>query len=208
MGEARLYHRSSCPFSTAQACSLRNLAVSPSPSTFFPLISILVPHKFNMASAVPPRLQVRKAFDFPPTPQYNGFSMELQPSPAFSTTPLRHHRESPTPSDDNLAKQDAPASTRLLRTMHFGRIILSVVLVAAGAAIVGCEAHALHTYNSTNLGSEWFLPLWPQNLDLRPSIAILVGGAVVALTNCFYLCCALLPAVSKFLAKLTLRPLN
>jgi hypothetical protein len=133
--------------------------------------------------------------------------MEMKSSPVFSTTALRpiEDVESPTPTPDSFAKHDSSTTLRLIRMIHLGRIVLSAVLVAAGAAIIGCEGQALYTYNSTNFSSEWFLPLWPQTLDLRPSVGILVGGAVVVLTSCLYLFCAIMPAVSKLLVEL-IRP--
>jgi hypothetical protein len=148
-------------------------------------------------SAIPPRLQLRKGHEYPATPRYSAFSMEMEPSPAFSTTALRPGRESTTPNRERFTKYESSTRLRLLRLIHSGRIVLSVVLVAAAAAIVGCEADAIRTYNSTNLSSQWFLPLWPQNLDLRPSIGIIVGGALIILTSSLYLLCAILPAVRQ-----------
>jgi hypothetical protein len=187
----------SCLLSTTQACSPRQ------PLCFLQLLTslrwyLIIPLRhFNMPSAIPPRLQFRKGHEYPSTPQYSAFSMEMQPSPAFSTTALRPGRESTTPNRETFTKNESSTSLRLLRMIHSGRIVISVVLIAAAAAMVGCEAHALQTYNSTNLSSEWFLPLWPQNFDLRPSIVIMVGGAVIILTSSLYLFCAVLPAVRQ-----------
>lgn len=148
------------------------------------------------------RTQPRKAYQAPATPGYNGFSMEMKAlaSPAVSTAPLRRLERSLTPTREDFEDfkgERSSGSRRKILILDWSRIALSLVLIAAGSAIVGCEGHALHTYNSTHLSNAWFLPLWPQHFDLRPSIGILVGGAVVIVTSCVYLICAILPAVSN-----------
>ena len=138
-------------------------------------------------------IQPRKADQSPPTPGYNG----------PSTTPLHDLRQSlpPTREEFEEFKGDGPSdSQRKIRVIDWSRIVLSLVLIAAGSAIVGCEGHALYTYNLMHLSDQWFLPLWPQHFDLRPSIGILIGGAVVILTSSLSLICALLPAVSDLTA--------
>jgi hypothetical protein len=144
--------------------------------------------------------QLRKGYKAPNTPGYGEFSVEMtpQPSPAYSTSPLRLLRQSPTPTLEEFEEikgQNSSASLRKIRIIDWGRIVISLLLIAAGSAIVGSEGHAIYTYNSTHLSNEWFLPLWPQHFDLRPSIGTLVGGAVVVFTSCLYLICAILPAV-------------
>jgi hypothetical protein len=145
--------------------------------------------------------QVRKSFKMPNTPAYNGvFSMKMsQPSSAYSVTPLRHSRDgrtSLTPTQEEFQKTESPGLRRL-RMLHWVRIAISIFVVGAGAAIVACEAHALHTYNVTNLSNQWFLPLWPQHFDLTPSVAILAGGAVILSMNLLYLASAIIPSVSS-----------
>ena len=122
--------------------------------------------------------------------------MEMgQPSPAFTVTPLRNGQRSTTPSQEEYAKPDNNNGLRKFRLLHWLRLALSLLLVAAGAAIVGCEAHALHAYNDTHLSTQWYLPLWPSTLDVRPSVAVLGGGALVVLFNLMYLVVAIIPSV-------------
>ena len=134
----------------------------------------------------------------PTTPGYNTVSMEmqLQPSPAFSTMPLRYGedgRTSTTPTRESFQKNDSferkhPRIVRWSRlALCVSRIAVSILLVAAGAAIVGCEGHALQNFNATNLGAQFFLPLWPQDLDLTPTITILTVGGVILTFNLIYL---------------------
>lgn len=155
-----------------------------------------------MASSSPTQTHPRKAYEAPATPDYNTVPMETetkaQASPAVSTAPSHPLRQSLTPTREEFEDfkgERSSGSQQKIRILDWSRIGLSLLLVAAGSAIVGCEGHALYTYNSTHLSSQWFLPLWPLQLDLRPSVGILVGGAVVILTSCVYLICAILPAV-------------
>ena len=149
----------------------------------------------------------RRSFRMPETPGFGAFSS--LPSPAFSMTPLRppgndmDGRTSTSPTQESLEKNERAGHrpSRLLRwgsiALTVGRIAISTLLVAAGAAIVGCEGHALHSYNSTNLSNQWFLPLWPQHFDLRPTVTILAAGAVILSFNLFYLISACIPYVSS-----------
>ena len=146
--------------------------------------------------------QLHKTLKIPTTPDYKGsFTMEMtEPSPAFTNTPLRNGQRSTTPSEEEYAKPDYNNNgLRKLRLLHWVRIALSGLLIAAGAAIVGCEAHALHAYNATHLGNQWYLPLWPSTLDVRPSVAVLGGGASVILFSLIYLLIALIPSVCTVL---------
>jgi hypothetical protein len=136
-----------------------------------------------------------KSFPFPHTPGQQSFSVELQ-SPAFSLQPLRQGDDTARPPSPIPEKNFADArEQREARLLHWGRTTLSVVLLAAGAAITASEAHALYGYNSTHLSDEWFLPLWPQHFDLRPTIALLSAGAVIALTSLVYLISAVIATV-------------
>lgn len=141
--------------------------------------------------------QLRKSFKAPLTPGYSVYSMEMgQPSPAFSMTPLTNGKTSSSPTvKEDFGKNDNNG-LRQLQMLHWTRVALSVLVVGAAAAIVGCEGHALHTHNTTRLPAEFFLPLWPQNLDLRPTVAILAGGTVIMALGLFYLLVAILPSVS------------
>ena len=105
---------------------------------------------------------------------------------------------SPPPSQGSNAASSALESKylRRVRYLHYARLGLCILSVALSTAIVACEAHALHAYDSTHLDSEWWLPLWPQHFDLRPAVALLTGGAIVLLGSLTYLAVSLIPSVS------------
>ena len=150
--------------------------------------------------------QVRRSFLMPNTPGYNTAAMEMQvqPPPAFSRMPLcdeEDGRTSTTPTRKSSPKNESlehkhPRIVRWSRiALCVSRIAISILLVAVGAAIVGCEGHALQYFHATNLGAQFFLPLWPQNLDLTPTITILVVGGVILTFNLIYLISAAIPYV-------------
>lgn len=84
-----------------------------------------------------------------------------------------------------------------MRILDIARLSLTVLGIAAAAAVVGCHAHTLHVYNSTRLDDAFFLPpLWPGEFDLRPTVGLLVGGAVVVLAGLIYILLGIVPVVS------------
>lgn len=115
---------------------------------------------------------------------------------AMSPTPSRD-RSSFTPSPLPSYASDHEESTYLLNTkrLHRARLVLSTIILAASAAVIGCEAHALSQYNATHLSSEWWLPLWPQHFDIRPTRAILISGGIIAALSLIYIFGAMIPSV-------------
>jgi hypothetical protein len=153
-----------------------------------------------------PGVQVRRSYLMPSTPGHNTASMEmqLQPSPAFSTMPLCYEedgRTSTTPTRESFQKKESlerkhPRIVRWSRiALCVSRIAVSILLVAASAAVVGCEGHALRNFYVTNLSAQFFLPLWPQQLDLTPTITILTVGGIILTFNLIYLISAAIPYV-------------
>lgn len=125
-----------------------------------------------------------------PAPEFSSTALEIQDSPPL-TSSLRSHR-STSPGDDASHLQQAGV-------LRWTRLALSLLLVGVGAAIVGCEGHALHAYNTTALDGAFFLPLWPANTDLRPTIGTLVAGTVVVASSLLYFLVALIPMVCIFI---------
>ena len=75
-------------------------------------------------------------------------------------------------------------------------MVLSWVTIATALAVVGLSGHVLKHYNDTRLGKEWHLPLWPINIDVRPTLGLLVPAAIIAFCTLFYVVAALVPSVS------------
>ncbi|MCJ1269814.1 hypothetical protein MMC22_009707 [Lobaria immixta] len=74
------------------------------------------------------------------------------------------------------------------------RVATSLITLALSIAIIACADNSLRAYTSTNFGGEWFLPLWPAKVDLRPTHAVLACGVVILVSSVAYLAAALFPS--------------
>ncbi|KAL4725022.1 hypothetical protein ACLX1H_008469 [Fusarium chlamydosporum] len=72
---------------------------------------------------------------------------------------------------------------RLYRLIDSARLGLTVLGLAAGLTILGVSADAIAVYHTTYVPEDWFLQLWPSNFDMRPTVALVVGGALVVVAN-------------------------
>lgn len=73
--------------------------------------------------------------------------------------------------------------TRMAETV---RLTLMALAVFAGLVIVGTSANTLVIYNKTHLDDDFLLPLsgvWPGEFDLRPTIALVCCGSIIAITS-------------------------
>jgi hypothetical protein len=82
------------------------------------------------------------------------------------------------------------------RSLHLARLGLSLLITTGAVAVVACEAVPLQHYQTTTQWATAGLALWPLNLDMRPTIAALACGCVIAVLNLVYVVVALLPSVS------------
>jgi hypothetical protein len=81
------------------------------------------------------------------------------------------------------------------RALHWARFGIASVILGTAAAVVGCESAPLHRYNETVSFQNLWLPLWPLNLDLRQTNALLACGAVIMFQALVYIIFALIPSV-------------
>ena len=107
-----------------------------------------------------------------------------------STTGSYHASYASDEAESSFLRRD-----RYLRVVRLG---LAALIFSLGVSIIGCEGVPLHHYRQTSVYEQAWLPLWPLNLDVRPTIAILACGCVVAALNLVYIVVALLPSVSPF----------
>ena len=71
----------------------------------------------------------------------------------------------------------------ILRWIRFG---LALIILGAAVAVIGCEAGPLRHYHRTSEYEKVWLFLWPLNFDIRPTIAPLSCGCVIACLNLVY----------------------
>jgi hypothetical protein len=85
---------------------------------------------------------------------------------------------------------------RLYRLIDSTRLGLTILGLAAGLTILGVSADAIAVYNATYVPQDWSLQLWPANFDMRPTLALVVGSALVVVANLISLIAGKIPAVS------------
>jgi hypothetical protein len=88
-------------------------------------------------------------------------------------------------SDFEVDSQDLHLQFKLrtIRTVDGVRGGLTILALIAGIAVLGVSADALYVWDSTHVPSDFFLPLWPNDFDIRPTIALVAGGAVVVVSS-------------------------
>jgi len=103
-----------------------------------------------------------------------------------------------TPEYSEFETRDAgyQKSVKVARTVESIRLGLTALALAAGITIVGVASDTLSVYNTTHLGHDFLLDLWPAEFDLRPTIALVACGAVVLLVSAVSLLFSKLPPVS------------
>ncbi|EED22315.1 conserved hypothetical protein [Talaromyces stipitatus ATCC 10500] len=80
------------------------------------------------------------------------------------------------------------------RILHRIRIGITLLLLGASAGVVGTEGAPLHYYNETKAYSSAWLPLWPLNLDVRQTNALLACGVVILFQSIVYIIVAAFPS--------------
>lgn len=70
---------------------------------------------------------------------------------------------------------------RMLRVLDSVRIGITSLALLMGLSILGVSADTLAVYNKTNVGP--LLPLWPDDFNLKPTVALVVGSTIVFLVN-------------------------
>lgn len=95
------------------------------------------------------------------------------------------HKGPVSTSEFEVDPQDLQFQSRLkvLRLVDSVRIGLTGLSLLCAITILGTSADSLAVYNTTHLPSDFNLPLWPDNFDLRPTIALVVGSVIVLLTS-------------------------
>ena len=121
-------------------------------------------------------------------PAYNESALQITSSPPL--TSFLNDRNSASSAQEEAYLKHASR-------MRIARLVLSVLTIGAAVAALGCTGDVLKHYNDTRLGKDWHLPLWPINIDLKPSLGILIPAAIVTFCNVFYIVAAVIPSVSS-----------
>ncbi|KAI0180505.1 hypothetical protein GGR52DRAFT_247339 [Hypoxylon sp. FL1284] len=72
---------------------------------------------------------------------------------------------------------------RKIQLVDSARVGLTLLALLCGLTVLGTSGDTLAVYNSTHLSSNFHLPLWPDQFDLRPTVALLVGSCIVVVAS-------------------------
>ncbi len=70
-----------------------------------------------------------------------------------------------------------------IRFLHGVRVGLTGLALVSSITILGTSANALMVYNNTHVSSDFNLALWPDEFDLRPTVALVVASAIIIIAN-------------------------
>lgn len=84
---------------------------------------------------------------------------------------------------DNIDDVHFQSKIRLFNTLDSIRVGLTLLALAAGITILGVSADALAVYDATHVSADFLLPLWPNDFDLRPTVALVVGSTIVIVAS-------------------------
>lgn len=118
----------------------------------------------------------------------------LKGSSIVKTDMASSHFEIDNGNDQYLRKQ-----AKIVAMLDAVRIAITTLALLAGLTILGLAGNTLAVYNSTRLQETSWLSLWPADLDLRPTVALVVGSSLVTLANIAGLVCSKMPLVSESL---------
>lgn len=136
----------------------------------------------------------------PPAQQKPKFSSptfsSLGRSPSFAPPPYT--------TDDLLAARNQKFS----RWVYLLRIGIAAITLGTSVAIVACAGVALRAYSESHLEPEWLLPLWPQNVDLRPTKTVLGCGVSILVLSLVYLAASFAPMACHLCTSIHIRMLT
>lgn len=134
------------------------------------------------------------SFDPPPTADRarNKAHLSARHLPSFASSRRSPSQEPPAyTTDDILAYQHQKYS----KLVSWLRIALSAIILVVSVAIIACSGSSLRAYSGSGLAREWWLPIWPLSVDLRPTHAVLSCGILLMIASLIYLAAALFPSV-------------
>lgn len=111
----------------------------------------------------------------------------------MSTTKSEVGAESSSFEAPSIHQQKGLKMARVVESVGTG---LTVLALLAAITIVGTASDALAVYNTTSLGDEYFLPLWPADFNMRPSVALVACGSIIILASAASLVVSRISAVS------------
>ena len=109
------------------------------------------------------------------------FSSRVSISSVPTDIPLRSHYVPSFPRPSTYPSK--PPRRHFPKLIHYTLLFLSLLSLIASLVILGCVVTSLRTYSRTHLTSQWRLPLWPTDVDFRPTHALLAFSIISTLIS-------------------------
>lgn len=138
-------------------------------------------------------MALNMTFDPPPTHEHPAHQSHSRRFPSFSSS--SQHGQSPPAYSTNTEDILSAKYQRWSKLLNAIRIVTAAIMLIIAVPIIGTTGNSLKAYQSTNLGGKMYLPLWPANVDLRPTHSILACGVVVTTWSLIYLIASFFPSV-------------
>ncbi|KAK4194732.1 hypothetical protein QBC40DRAFT_353066 [Triangularia verruculosa] len=93
--------------------------------------------------------------------------------------------------------QSKMKSLRTIDTLRVGTTALALLM---GVTVLGTSGNTLRVYEETHITTttpHFFLPLWPEQFNIRPTVSLVVGSVFVAIASIASLCCSKISALRK-----------
>ncbi|KAL2164439.1 hypothetical protein VTH06DRAFT_3655 [Thermothelomyces fergusii] len=88
----------------------------------------------------------------------------------------------------DLQDRHLQSKLRTIRMTDAARTGTTLLALLMGLTVLGLSADTLRVYQDTHVPRDFLLPLWPDEFDLRPTVSLVVGSAVVVVANLVALC--------------------
>lgn len=119
---------------------------------------------------------------------------EFKPETTTTVTSPQPSFHEYTPSSSSTLQ---PKRSNIVASVGLGVNVLSLL---SAITILGTAGDVLSVYNATHLGDEFFLPIWPADFDIRPSVALVTCAAIITFSNIISIVAAKVPAVRSLFA--------
>lgn len=86
---------------------------------------------------------------------------------------------------------------RTIRVVDSARVGTTALALLMGLTVLGISANTLRVYQETHVSSDFLLPLWPDEFNVRPTVSLVIGSTIVLVSNIIALCFSQVGAVSQ-----------
>ncbi|KAK4123442.1 hypothetical protein N657DRAFT_655873 [Parathielavia appendiculata] len=77
---------------------------------------------------------------------------------------------------------------RVIRIVDSARSGTTLLALLMGLTVLGVSGNTLRVYQETHVPHEYMLPLWPDEFNVRPTLSLVIGSAIVLVSNITALC--------------------